>query len=42
MHISHCPEPRTVHKYCLQSTQHIFNFMLTYDKDILKMSGKTV
>lgn len=41
--ISHCPQPGAVHKYCLHNTEHIFNFMLIYDKEKkLKASSRTV
>lgn len=41
--ISHCPEPSAVHKYHLHSTEHIFNFMLMYDKEFfLKTLSRTV
>lgn len=37
-YISHCPEPSAVHKYCLHSTEHIYNFMLMYGKEIFQNS----
>lgn len=36
--ISHCPEPSAVHTYHSRSTEHIYNFMLMYDKEIFQKS----